>query len=356
MRVALVGPTQSGKSTLFAAVAEAGGSHVDLHRPDQPHLAVVKVPDDRLDWLAEHYQRDKAIHAELEFVDLPGLDLSSEAGRHHAKVHWSAMRQCDMLAFVVREFEAASVPAYRGQIDPAADLQELQEELIFADLDQATTRVEKLQTAVKKRTAKQDEQLHELDLMQRMAAALEAEKKLADAVQSEAEEKLLRSFAFLSLKPALVVRNVSEKNLNRQMGQTLAGVPCVTLSAKIEEEIAQLPPEQRDEFLSDLGFSRPARDRLIRACYAGMNLVSFLTVGDKEVRAWSVPSGTDAVTAAGHIHSDIARGFIRAETVHFDDLRAAGDMKTAKAAGKVRLEGKGYIVQDGDVILFRFNV
>jgi len=355
MRVALVGPIQSGKSTLFAAAAEAGGSSVHVSRPNVPHLAVIKVPDERLPWLAEQYNLKKVVYAELELLDVPGLDLTDQAGRSHAQTHWPVMRQSDMLVFVVRGFGDESVPAYRGRVDPASDVGELLAELIFADLDQVTARIEKLTAAVKKPTAKRSEQQHELELMQRIAEALENGQSVSDVVASESEAKLIRSFAFLSRMPVLVVVNCSEDQLTAQ-GEQVMNLPTLWLSAQIEEEIARLAPVERQAFLSDLGVEASAADRLIRACYEQLDLVSFLTVGDEECRAWTVVAGTDAVTAAGEVHSDMSRGFIRAETVNYDDLRAAGDMKAARAAGKVRLEGKHYIVQDGDVINFRFNV
>ncbi len=357
MRVALVGPPQSGKGTLFAAVAEAGGSQVDLSRSDQPHLAVVKVPDDRLNWLAEVYKPEKFTPAELEFLDMPGFDLRDEAGRNRAKTHWLAMRQCDMLVFIVREFPNDSVATYRDRIDPAADVQELLAEMIFADLDQVTSRVHKLEAALKKPSPNRDEQLKELELMKRLASALENGEPISTAIKTDAEGKLIRSFAFLSQKPALVVLNCSEDRIGEKTPETIDNVPVLRLSAKIEEEIAQLPPADRPTFLADLGLPSPARDRLIRACYARLNLISFLTSGEDECRAWTIAAGTDAVTAAGEIHTDIARGFIRAETVGYDDFFAAkGDMKIAKANGKIRLEGKTYVVRDGDIIYFRFNV
>ena len=356
MRVALVGPPQSGKSTLFAAVAEAGGSHVDLSRPDQPHLAVVKVPDERLIRLAEDYKPKKIVPAELEFLDLPGLDLSDHAGRNRAMAHWSAMRGGDMLVFVVRGFEGPLVQPYRGRVDPSGDVGELRAEMLFADLDQVTTRINKLQQAIRKPTAKRDEQMRELELMKRLAGNLEDARGIADAITSQVEEKLIRSFAFLSLKPALAALNCSENELAETGSGQLDSLDCIRLSAKIEEELAQLPPEDRGEFLADLGLACPARDRLIQACCKALDLVSFLTVGPVECRAWSIPAGTDAATAAGEIHTDMTRGFIRAETVAYEDYVAAGSMKSAKAAGKVRLEGKTYAVQDGDVITFRFNV
>lgn len=356
MRVALVGPPQSGKSTLFAAVAEAGGSDVDLSRPDQPHLAVVKVPDERLDWLARQDERRKAHRAELEFLDLPGFDLSDEAGRTRARAHWQAMEQSDMLVFVVAGFSDRTVPAYRSRVDPGADVEELVAEMLFADLERVAARIDKLEATVRKPTAHREDDLRELELMKRLRDALEADKPIADAIEHEAENKMVRSFQFLTLKPTLVVLNCGEADAAAEGPGELVSLPCVQLSAKIEEELAQLAPAERAEFVADLGIAAPARDRLVRACYDRLELISFLTYNPTECRAWSIPVGTDAVTAAGDIHTDIARGFIRAEVVAFDDLKAAGDQKSAKSAGKVRLEGKHYIVQDGDVILFRFNV
>ncbi|MFP4216799.1 MAG: redox-regulated ATPase YchF [Phycisphaerae bacterium] len=356
MRVALIGPPLSGKSTLFTAVAAAGGSNVDLSRPDQPHLAVVKVPDERLIWLTDLYKPKKTTPAELEFLDLPGFDLTDEAGRQRAKQHWAAMRQSDMIVLVLRAFDDPTVPAYRDRVDPAADVEEFLSELMFADMEQVTSRVEKLEQQVKKPTRDRDEHLRELDLMQRILDTLENEQPVSDAVQSETEDKLIRSFAFLSQKPILAVRNVGEDDLGGETPDQLGGVDCLTLSARIEEEIAQLPPEDRDEFMAEMGIEVSARDRLIRACYGKLNLISFLTVGEDECRAWTIRAGTPAAEAAGEIHSDIQRGFIRAETVSYEHIRAAGDMKGAKADGNVRLEGKAYTVQDGDIINFRFNV
>ena len=356
MRVALIGPPQSGKSTLFSAIATAGGSNVDMSRPDQPHLAVVKVPDDRLDRLAEHYNPKKTTSAELEFLDLPGFDLRDEAGRSRAKAHWAAMRQSDMLVIVVRDFNDPTVPAHRDRVDAAGDVAELLDELLFANLDQVTQRIEKLQAAIKKPTARRDEQQRELALMERLQAALENEQPIRSAIQTDAEATLIRSFMFLSQQPLLVVLNCDEDGLGEQTETTCQDRPAMRMSAQIELEIAQLPPEDRAEFLADMGISEPARERMIRACYERLSLVSFLTVGEDECRAWTIPAGTPAVEAAGEIHTDIARGFIRAETVAYDDFAAAGDMKGAKAAGKVRLEGKTYVVADGDIINFRFNV
>jgi hypothetical protein len=355
MRVCLIGPVTSGKSTLFSAIVRAGGSTVDLSRPDQPHLAVVKVPDPRLDWLAEQYQPEKKTPAELECLDLPGLDLRDEAGRSRGRAHWPAIRQSDGIIFVVRAFQNPAVPAYRDRIDPEGDVTELLGEMLFADLEQVTARIEKLQTAIRKPTPKRDEQQRELALMTRLGEALENEMPILDAIANDLEAKTVRSFGLFTQKPHLAVINCDEGDQQDDAGE-LAGVPALKLSAQIEEEIAQLEPDEQAEFLADLDLAEPAANRFIRAVYARMNLISFLTVGEDECRAWTIPAGTSAVEAAGKIHSDIARGFIRAETVSYDDFRTAGDMKAAKAAGQVRLEGKEYVVQDGDIINFRFNI
>ncbi len=357
MRVAFAGPPLSGKSTLFQAVAVSSGCDVDLSRPDKPHLAVVKVPDERLDWLAGLVNPKNTIHAEVELLDLPGFDLSDQHGRTRAKAHWPALRNSDMLALVVREFQDPSIPPYRNRIDPRGDLEELLAELTFADLEQVTNRIERLDASLKKPTSKRDEQKRELELMNRLAQTLQEEKPLTEALSGESEAVLVRSFAFLTQKPFIAVLNCSEDDLsNPPWCEPPEGVEQVRLSARIEEEISELPENERGDFLKDLGLESLASEVLIRACYRRMNLISFFTYNPNECRAWTVPAGTDALTAAGEIHSDIARGFIRAETVSFDDLRAAGDVKSARARGKLRLEGKNYAIQDGDVIYFRFNV
>jgi GTP-binding protein YchF len=260
-----------------------------------------------------------------------------------------------MVALVVRGFAADSVAAYRSRVDPAADAEELLSEMLFADLEQVGNRIEKLQGQLSK-PANREATQRELDLMQRLQEALENEQPIREAVKSDAEAKAVRSFAFLSLKKHLAVVNCGEDDLDVE-AEPIGDVQALRLSARIEEELAQLDPSDRAEFMADLGIGQSARDRLVRACYQGLDLVSMFTVGPDECRAWTLPAGTDAVTAAGEIHSDIARGFIRAETMAYDDLKAAdGDEKAVKAAGKLRLEGKQYIVQDGDIINFRFNV
>ena len=355
MRIALIGPPFSGKTTLFDAVATAGGSGADVSRADQPHLAVVKVPDDRLKWLTGLYKPKTTVPAELEFLDLPGLDLSDQVARARWGRHWAAVRDCGMVVMVVRGFSDPSVPAFRGRVDASADAEELAAEMLFADLEQVGNRIERLETQLKK-PADRDATQRELDLMRRLNEALENDRPIRQAVHNEAEEKAVRSFAFLSLKPHLVVVNSGEEDLAHP-ADPVAGTPTLWLSAKIEEELAELNESDRADFMVDLGIEVAAGDRLIRACYESLKLISMFTASDVECRAWPQAAGTPAVVAAGSIHTDMARGFIRAETMAYDDLfGAGGDEKAVKAAGKLRLEGKQYILQDGDIINFRFNV
>ena len=355
MRVALIGPPCSGKTTVFQAIAELGGSEVDVSRADQPHLAVVKVPDERLRRLVELYKPKRTVPAELEFLDMPGVDLGDAVARDHWRRHWASVRDCDMIVMVACGFEDPSVPAYRGRVDAAGDVEELLAEMLFADLEQVGNRIQRLETLLTK-PGDRDGNRRELDLMQRIRQALENDLPIREVVKNEAEAKAIRSFAFLSLKPHLAVLNCGEGEPTGP-AEPIATVAVLRLSAKIEQELAQLDSADRAEFMADLNMEAPARDRLIRACYNQLNLVSMFTVSEEECRAWPQPTGTEAVVAAGSVHTDMARGFIRAETMAYDDLVAAnGDEKAVKAAGKFRLEGKQYILQDGDIIKFRFNV
>lgn len=354
MRIAFVGPPQSGKSTLFRAVT--GHAPGPQHVPGE-QLAVVKVPDRRLDYLEKLYKPKKYTEATMDCLDVPGFSHETSAQQTEFRKTLPSVRKCDALVAVVRAFENPSVPPYRNRVDPKADLEELMTELIFNDLETVTTRVERLENALKKPTRTHEQEKRELDLMKRCQAALEAEKPLSSAIHSEEERRAVSSFQFLTELPLIVVINVAEKDAAAAPAFTWPHArTTISLCAETEEQIAQLDPADRKAFLDDLGVAEPAKDRLVKACYDAVGLISFLTCGEDEVRAWSINKGSDAVEAAGKIHTDIARGFIRAETVSYDDLVAHTDMKGAKAAGKVRLEGKTYIVQDGDVINFRFNV
>ncbi len=357
MEVALIGLSQSGKSTMFAAVTE-GKVHADTGVSHQVDKANVKVPDERVDKLSAIYKPKKTTYATIDFLDLPGLNFDSESGRQEARRIVAQARQSAMLVVVVRNFHNDSVAAYRNRIDPVKDWDELKNELLLADLEMITNRIDKLKVAITKPTPQVEQQKRELALMEHCSEALENLGSVRDVIQSEEEEKLVRSFGFLTMKPMLLVINVDEDKLQKPMplDREQVGLDVIGLSAKLEAELAVLDAEERKEFMADLGMQESAKDLLLRECYTSMNLISFLTYGPTDVRAWTIPAGCPAVEAAGEIHSDIQRGFIRAETTHWEDFVVAGDMKAAKAAGKVRLEGKMYVVQDGDIITFRFNV
>ncbi len=354
MRFALIGPPQSGKSTLYAAIT---GHRIDAAHAMQEHLASVEVPDARLDYLSSLYSPKKYTPAKLEFLDVPGASLADAHGQAEFRKWMQTVRKCDGIVMVVRAFASDSVVAYRDRVNAKADLDELHTELIFADLEQVVNRIEKLEKSVLKPTKTRDQEVRELALMKRIREALESEAPVSKAVHNDEERQIVSSFGFLTLKPVIVVLNVGEGDVAKPAPfEHPHAQATISLSAEIEAEIAQLPAEDRTAFLQDLGLTEPARTRLIRTCYDAVGLVSFLTCGPDEVRAWTIVKGTDAVNAAGKIHSDIQRGFIRAEVVAYDDLKAHTDMKGAKSANKVRLEPKHYVVLDGDIINFRFNV
>jgi hypothetical protein len=357
MQVALIGLRQSGKSTLFSALTgvpldSTGG------QATQGERAVIKVPDERLEVLTKMYQPKKTTPASIDFLDMPGLSFVDEGHRQEARRLIAQARQVDMLVLVLCDFSNESVAAYRSRVDPVADLAELQSECLLADLEQIENRIAKLEASAHKPSKTQDADKKELALLQNCREAIESEQPLSSVIDKDEDEKAIRSFGFLTLKPFLVVANVSEDKANEggALPEAKAGGPVLSLCAMLEAELSALDEDDRAVFLEDMGLTEIARNRLIRQCYQTCSLFSFLTVGPDEVRAWSVPSNCPAVEAAGEIHSDIQRGFIRAEVVAYDDLLAAGDMKGAKAAGKTRLEGKTYPVQDGDIINFRFNV
>ncbi len=353
MKAALIGFSQSGKTTLASAVT---GVDPPIGAP-AVHRCMVKVPDERLNVLTKMYNPKKVTEATIEYIDVPGFSLSDRSGQEGWKRNLPDIRQAELLVAVARAFENSAVPAYRDRIDPDEDLEELRDELLNADLESITTRLERLEKTLTKPTKMQDQDKKEMAILQRAKTALDESTLLSEILTSDEDRRTVASFGLLSLKPLLVVHNVSDSEASMPDPDPPEGaVGAIRLCASAEQDISQLPPEDRPAFLADLGVEQPARDRLIRKCYESLGLISFLTVGPDEVRAWTIPEGSDAVEAARQIHSDIARGFIRAETVAYDHLMEAGDMKGAKAAGNVRQEGKTYIVQDVDIINFKFNV
>ncbi|MBI1826380.1 MAG: redox-regulated ATPase YchF [Planctomycetes bacterium] len=348
MKVALIGLPQSGKSTLFSA---ATGIPIDPYAAPQIHMAVVHVPDPRLAFLTQLYNPKKVTEATIEFLDVPGHSLEDSKGRDEWRRILPGVRQADGLVVVVRDFENPAAAMYRNRIDAKADFDELRAELLFADLESVVTRIEKIEKSLKKPSATHDAEKKELALLIKCREALEADRPLSTVVHSAEDRHQVSSFAFLTEKPLVCVRNVNDDHAaTAQPLQAEHVAASIALCASIEVEIASLEPADRDTFMKELGLTASARDRLIQSCYAAIGLISFLTMGPDEVRAWTIHKGNTATEAAGKIHTDLARGFVRAETVAYDDLVAHADMKGARAAGKVRKEGKAYVVVDGDIL------
>jgi len=356
LKVALLGLLQSGKSTIFASLSgkpmpPAGSTAIEE--------AIVHVPDERLDWLTEHYKPKKTTYATIDCLDLPGFNFLDEHGRAAARRLISQIRTVDMLVLVVRAFENPAAPAYRSSVDPARDLAELRTELLLADLELVTTRIEKLQKQVGKPTKTQAQDKMELALHIKLQETIEAEKPISSAVQTEAEREMIKSLGFLTLKPMVVAVNVGEDQVGKKFdfgGKIDSIMEVITICAKLEYELTQLDAKSRKEFMADLGITESAASKFVKSCYKALGLISFLTIVSDELRAWPIKQGSAALDAAGKVHSDIRRGFIRAETFGFNELKEHGSEKVLRAAGKIRLEGKDYVVQDGDIINFRFNV
>jgi len=356
LKVALLGLLQSGKSTIFASLSGKGIAPIGSTTIEE---AIVTVPDERLEWLTEYYKPKKTTHATIDCLDVPGFNFTDEHGRVAARRLINQIRTVDMLVLVVRAFEDTAVPAYRNSLNPVRDLAELRTELLLADLELVATRIEKLEKQVHKPTKTQAHDKAELALHTKLQEAIEAEKPISSAIETEAEREMIKSLGFLTQKPIAVAVNVGENQLEAKFdfGERVdASVPVITICAKLEFELAQLDADSRALFCADLGITESAKGKFVNSCYSALGLISFITVVSNEIRAWPIKQGTIAVDAAGKVHTDIKRGFIRAETFSFDELKEHGSEKALKAAGKIRLEGKDYVVQDGDVINFRFNV
>ena len=366
LRAALIGFGSSGKTTLFELMTSAKDSGRTAHGKTEAAIGISRVPDPRLDRLTAMYNPRKRVPATVEFADLAAVGGTSAA---KTLVDVVAYKNADALVHVVRAFDDPSVPHPSGSINPARDAQAMEDELILADLGVAERRLERILKDLRK--AKSADLERERDVVETCRVALEAGRPLRSLDLQGDDLKRLRGFQFLSAKPLLIVVNVDESQLTGgghgaaslasaadRAGLTpfldRAGTAAAAVCAKIELEIAQLDAADAASFLSDLGLNESGLDRVIRASYELLGYISFFTVGEDECRAWSIPRGTAAQLAAGEIHSDIARGFIRAEVVSYDALIARGSMAACRDHGEVRLEGKEQIVQDGDIINFRF--
>lgn len=365
MKLGIVGMPNAGKSALFNSLTRSGAkSGVSPFSTKESNLGMAPVPDYRLADLANIYKSQKIIHATIEFMDIAGLVRGSGKGEGLGNKFLASIREVDAIIHVVRCFDDENVVHVDGTIDPVRDMETIDFELIFADLEQLERRYDRTQ-----KSAKTDKSLaHELTALERLRSELEAGNPARALTMSENETALVKELNLLTYKPVIYALNVDEDSLthgNQYSAAALArladiggeGAPeAFLVSAKIEEEIALLPEDERSAFLTELGVLESGLDRIIGASYRILGLMSFLTAGPKETRAWTIPIGTKAPAAAGKIHSDLERGFIRAEIVGYGDLMAKGTYAAAKEAGLVRLEGKEYVIRDGDVVLFRFNV
>ena len=366
MKLGIVGLPNVGKSTLFNSLTKAGAESANYpFCTIDPNVGVVTVPDERLDVLGEMYHTKKIIPAAIEFVDIAGLVKGASKGEGLGNQFLANIREVDAIVHVVRCFEDSNIVHVDGSIDPLRDIETINLELIFSDLEILERRISK---AV--RAARNDKTIaKELALMERIKAHLEDGKmaKSFDDINDEDEQQWLESYNLLTYKPVIFAANVAEDDLADD-GANNAGVQAVreyaarencevfVVCAEIEQEIAELDDDEKSMFLEELGLKESGLEKLIKASYNLLGLISYLTAGEPEVRAWTIKKGTKAPQAAGKIHSDFERGFIRAEIVSYDDLMACGTYNAAKEKGLVRLEGKDYVVQDGDIILFRFNV
>lgn len=364
MKLGIVGLPNVGKSTLFNAITNAGAEAANYpFCTIEPNIGVVAVPDERLKKLAEMHNPKVVTPAVIEFVDIAGLVKGASKGEGLGNKFLSHIREVDAIVHVVRCFEDENIVHVDGDINPLRDIETINLELIFSDIEILERRIDRTQKALKGDKKFQAE----LDLFLRVKEHLESGRTLLSFEMDESEREILSTISLLSNKPVVYAANMSEKDFtgnieNNKYYKTLCEYAksensmVLPICAKIEQEISELLDEEKGMFLSELGLTQSGLDRMVQICYELLGQISFLTAGSPEVRAWTIAKGTKAPKAAGKIHSDIERGFIRAEIIAFDDLMAVGSMTLAKEKGLVRSEGKEYVMQDGDIVLFRFNV
>lgn len=360
MQIGIIGLPNSSKTTIFDALTRENVQTEPFSSGKfEIHSAVVSVPDPRVDRLAALFNPRKTTYAQVQYNDIAGLDAGANKSGDFSGQLLNAVAANDALLHVVRAFHDDSVPHVRGSVDPVRDLRDLDSELMLADMAIVEHRIERLQKDLKRPGPTAEAAKVEVELMQRFHQALENETPIRDLDLMPAEEQMVRGFKFLSQKPVLVVLNVGDDgpaDPSKILAYNHRQSAVIALRGALEREIAQLDEQAAEMFLTEYGITEPSLRRMIRLSYDLLGLQSFLTAGEDEVRAWTMRKGGTAVDAAGVIHTDLARGFIRAEVVSYDDLIAAGSLAEAKQRGTLRLQGRDYVVADGDVLNIRFNV